>query len=148
MKMTSEKGVELIKEFEGLVLTAYPDPATGGDPWTIGYGHTGPDVKPGLKITGKQADELLHIDLTRFEMGVQNAVHVQLQQHEFDACVSLAFNIGLGNFNTSTLLKKLNEGDKEGASLQFIRWNKAAGKVMEGLTRRRRAEQLMFNGAE
>lgn len=143
---TSAEGRKLITSFEGLELNAYPDPATGGDPWTIGYGHTGAEVKKGLKYTKEQAEAVLISDLMRFERAVEAAVTVELQQWQFDACVSLCFNIGPGNFKSSTLVKKINQGDAAGAADQFLRWDKAAGKVMAGLTRRRKAERAMFLG--
>jgi lysozyme len=140
----SDAGIALIKEFEGLELTAYPDPATGGDPWTIGVGHTGPEVVPGLTITEEQADEYLREDLERFEQCVDAAVGQYVQQHEFDACVSLAFNVGCANFKSSTLVKMIRAGNLRGAADQFLRWNKANGKIMDGLTRRREAERDLF----
>jgi lysozyme len=143
----SERGLDLIKDFEGLVLKAYPDPATGGDPWTIGYGHTGPDVRPGMTITHEEADRLLEEDCLKFEKGVTELIKApRLLQHEFDALVSFAFNCGLGNLKESTLLKKLNAEDYIGAANEFQKWNKAAGKVMPGLTRRRQAEERLFRG--
>jgi lysozyme len=141
----SDAGIALIKQFEGCELKAYPDPATGGDPWTIGVGHTGADVKPGLVITDERAEELLRKDLEKFERAVEQAVgDALLEQQQFDACVSLAFNIGGANFRSSTLVSLLKEGDTDGAAQQFVRWNKAAGKVMAGLTRRREAERDLF----
>lgn len=139
----SDAGLALIKEFERLRLKAYPDPATGGDPWTIGVGHTGPDVYPGLVIDEAQADELLRQDIEKFERCVGIAVN-DLTQQQFDACVALAFNIGCGAFAQSTLARKLAEGDTSGAADQFLRWNRANGKVMAGLTRRRQAERALF----
>lgn len=140
---TSDNGIALIREFEGCRLEAYPDPATGGEPFTIGVGHTGSDVYPGLMITEEQADELLRRDLARFERCVDGLVD-HITQNQFDACVSLAFNIGCANFRTSTLCRKLREGDDIGAAQEFLRWNKANGRVMAGLTRRRQAEMNLF----
>lgn len=140
----SDAGLALIKEFEGLRLEAYPDPATGGDPWTIGYGSTGPDVVPGLVITEEEAEERLREDLETFEQCVETAVGPHVNDAEFSACVSLAFNIGCNNFRTSTLVKMIRAGNMQGAADQFVRWNKAAGKVMKGLTRRREAERALF----
>lgn len=142
---TSANGRDLIRLFEGEVLKAYPDPATGGDPWTIGVGHTGPEVKRGMVITKEQSDAILQKDLERFEKGVFAATG-PTTQNRFDAMVSLAFNIGLGNFNSSTLLKKHKAGEYGAAAEQFRRWNKAAGRVMAGLTRRRAAEEAMYRG--
>lgn len=145
---TSSNGIELMHYFESCVLTAYPDPATGGAPWTIGYGDTGPDVKPGLVITQAEADARFAKRLAReFEPGVLNALQQNPEQCQFDAMVCLAYNIGLGNFRSSTLLRKFNLGDTDAASAQFLVWNKAAGKVMLGLRRRRAAERALFEGA-
>ncbi|WP_115746948.1 lysozyme [Escherichia coli] len=142
---TSQNGINLIKHFEGLELHAYPDPGTGGAPWTIGYGTTS-GVKPGMVITEAEAEALLKKDLYKFETGVSKLVKVPLTQNEFDALVSFAYNVGLGNLAASTLLKKLNEGDHQGAADQFPRWNRGGGKVLPGLTRRREAERKMFLG--
>lgn len=143
---TGQDGVALIKHFEACVLKAYPDPATGGKPYTVGIGHTGPEVQLGETITQAEAEALLYSDLERFEKGVDSLVQREIAQHQFDALVSLAFNIGLGNLKTSTLLKKLNAFDDIGAQVQFLAWNRAAGKVMRGLQRRRKAEALVFSG--
>jgi lysozyme len=145
MKRTSEKGKALIKDFEGVVLKVYPDPATGGEPWTAGVGHTGPDVKPGMKVTREMADAWLAADLKKFEDVVNKAAPVATQD-QFDAMVSLCFNIGPGNFLKSTLLKKHKAGLYGGAADQFAVWNKAAGKIMAGLTRRRAAEARLYRG--
>lgn len=140
----SKEGLDLIKSFEGLSLKAYPDPGTGGAPWTIGYGHTGPDVSPGLVITEAKADELLRKDVARFEQGVRDLAGTHGTQHQFDALVSFAFNVGLENLRRSTLLRKHNEGDYSGAAAEFPKWNKAAGRVLTGLTRRREAEARLY----
>ena len=140
----SEAGMRLIKESEGCVLKAYPDPATGGEPWTIGYGHTGADVRPGKVIDQAEADRLLDEDVDLFERGVNRLVNVDLTQGQFDALVCFAFNLGLGALQQSTLLKLLNAGDYEGAAKQFGRWNRASGREMAGLTKRRQAESELF----
>ncbi|OQS37343.1 lysozyme [Chromobacterium haemolyticum] len=137
----SANGIKLIQQFEGLRLKAYQD-AVGV--WTIGYGHTGPNVTPGLVITQAQADALLARDLSRFETGVTRLVQVPLNQNQFDALVSFSYNLGLGSLQNSTLLRLLNQRDYAGAAAQFPRWNKAGGKVLPGLTRRRAAEQALF----
>ena len=142
----SDAGIALIKEFEGCKLTAYPDPATGGDPWTIGIGST-KDVYPGLIITEEQAVDRLRADLEATERCINNSVRGTITQNQFDSLVSLVFNIGCGNFGKSTLLRRLNQGDDDAAAEQFLVWNKAAGKVMAGLTRRREAEQELFQQA-
>lgn len=139
----TDAGIALIKSFEGLRLEAYPDPATGGDPWTIGYGST-LGVTPGMVITEEQAEERLRADLERFERCVEKAVGDYVNESEFSACVSLAFNIGCGAFEKSTLVRLIKAGDMDGAALQFRRWNKANGKPMAGLTRRREAERALF----
>lgn len=138
----SKAGIELIKQFEGLRLKAYPDPATGGAPWTIGVGHTG-GVRPGDVITEARADELLRQDLGRFESAVNRLCPITTQG-QFDALVSLTFNVGEDNLETSTLRRLHNAGDYAGAAAQFARWNRAAGKVMLGLTRRRAAEAQLY----
>lgn len=144
MMKISDAGIALIKSFEGLRLEAYPDPATGGDPWTIGYGHTG-EVTPGMVITESEAEELLRQDIVQFEMCVNGALQVPVTQGQFDALVSFAFNLGCGNLRRSTLLRKLNAGDVTGAAAEFAVWNRAAGRVMAGLTRRREAERELFS---
>lgn len=142
----TKPGLDLIKSFEGLSLKAYPDPATGGEPITIGYGHTG-GVKLGTVWTQAQADNALADDVSRFAEGVSSLIgSAPTTQAQFNAMVSLAYNVGLGNFGSSTLLKKHKAGDYAGAADQFSRWNRAAGKVMAGLTRRRDAEAKMYRG--
>ncbi len=142
---TSQRGIDLIKRYEGLSLTAYPDPATGGEPWTIGYGTTA-GVRPGMTISSARAEEMLHADLAQFETAVDRLVTVPLKQHQFDALVSFTYNLGEGNLRSSTLLKKLNAGDYAGAAAQFERWVTAAGKPLPGLVKRRAAERAMFEG--
>lgn len=141
---TSDAGITLVKSSEGLKLVAYKCPA---GIWTNGYGHTGPDVTPGMVITQAQADALLARDLERFETGVARLVKVPLNQNQFDALVCFSFNLGLGALQGSTLLRLLNAGDYAGAAAQFPRWNKAGGKELPGLTRRRAAEQSLFQAA-
>ena len=140
----SKNGLHLTEQFEGCRLTAYPDPGTGGDPWTIGYGHTGSDVHAGLTITQEQAEELLMKDVQKAANDVKAKVTTDITQEEFDALVDFVFNCGAGNFNGSTLLKKINAGDMEGASHEFEKWDMAAGKHMAGLLRRRHAEAQEF----
>ena len=139
----SQNCYDLIKNFEGCELEAYPDPATGGEPITIGYGHTG-GVKLGEVITQEQADEYLISDVKRFADAVNQMVTVPITQGEFDALCSFAFNLGIGNLRNSTLLRKLNSGNKDNAANQFLVWNMAGGRVMAGLTRRREAERTLF----
>ena len=145
--IVSKAGLALIKSFEGLLLKAYPDPATGGAPWTIGYGHTGPEVRKGLVWTQAQANNALADDVSRFADGVKALLDVApTTQGQFDAMVSLAYNVGIGNFSGSTLRKKHVAGDYAGAAAEFAKWNKAGGRVMAGLTRRRAAEAAMYRG--
>lgn len=140
----SDTGLELIKQFEGCKLVAYPDPASGGDPWTVGYGHTGPEVVPGLVITQEQADKFLRNDLERAERCVNNAVKGNITQNQFDALCDFVYNLGCGALGKSTLLRCINSGDDIVAAEEFGKWNRAAGKVMAGLTRRREAERDLF----
>lgn len=145
---TSDNGLNLIKKSEGFRGNAYPDPATGGKPYTVGHGTTvypsGMPVKLGDKVTQEQADAYLRNDVKKFEAAVSNAVKVKLTQGQFDALVSFTYNVGPANMASSTLIKKLNAGDVNGAADEFPRWNKAAGKVMAGLTARRAAERALF----
>lgn len=146
---TSEKGIELIKSFEGLRLTAYLCPANIP---TIGYGHTKTvtqsDVKNGKTITEEQATELLKRDLEEFENAVNDLVTTEIKQQEFDALVSFTYNLGKGAFASSTLRKLVNKRQFLSAANEFEKWNKARinGKltVLKGLTRRRKAEKELF----
>ncbi|MEQ9888851.1 lysozyme [Pectobacterium zantedeschiae] len=139
----SNKGIEKIKGYEGLSLIAYPDPGTGGRPWTIGYGHT-LGVQKGDVITLRQAELFLHEDLSPAYITIETNVKVTLTQGQFDALCSFIFNLGAGNFVKSTLLKKLNAGDIKGAADEFLRWNNAAGRILPGLDVRRASERNMF----
>lgn len=145
-RQISQRGVDLIKHFEGCYLTAYPDSV---QVWTIGYGHTGlvhrdGTVKKGRKITQAEAEELLRYDLRNFAKRVQDGTTVSLTDDQFAALVSFDFNTG--GFLKSTLRKKLNAGDYAGAAEEFLKWDKAGGKVLKGLTRRRRSERRLFLG--
>ena len=139
------KGISLIKEFEGLRLRAYDD---GVGVWTIGIGTirypNGKRVQKGDVITEAQAEEYLRHDLNTFEKVINDVVKVPLTQNQYDAIVSLTYNIGAAAFSRSTLLKRLNNKDYKGAADQFLVWNKAGGKVMRGLIRRREAERALF----
>lgn len=143
-KHINQEGFKLLTAFEGCELTAYDD---GGGVWTIGYGHTGGDVYEGLTISQTEAEELLRLDLEKFESYVEDAVEVQLNDNQFSALVCFCFNVGPGGFGDSTLLRLLNEGDYQGAANQFPVWNKVNGEPWLGLTRRRSAEQALFLGA-
>ena len=142
---TSDKGIAMIKQFEGCKLTAYQDSV---GVWTIGYGWTKPvDGKPiraGMTIKQETAERLLKTGLVSYESDVSRLVKVGLTQGQFDALVSFTYNLGARSLSTSTLLRKLNAGDYAGAANEFLRWNKAGGKVLNGLTRRREAERALF----
>jgi lysozyme len=139
---------DLIKRFEGCRLHAYPDPGTGGAPWTIGYGHTGADVHKGTVWTQEQADHALKQDVTAFGYGVWRLVReFKTNQHQFDALVSFAYNAGLRNLETSTLLKNHIGGNYEAAADQFARWVHAGHSVLPGLVKRREAEAELYRGA-
>ena len=136
--------IEHVKRLEGCKLVAYPDPGSrDGTPWTIGYGHTSDahmKVFKGLKITQAQADAALEYDLNETAAAVDAVVKVPLNENQFGALVSFAFNVGNEAFRTSTLLKKLNAGDYASVPAQMARWNKNDGKVMQGLVNRRASE--------
>ena len=134
------KAVELVKGFEGFSPKAYLCPA--GVP-TIGYGHTG-NVRPDDTITPEEAESLLEKDLAKFDAGIKKAVKVPLNENQLAALTSFAYNVGLGAFNNSTLVKQLNEGRYDLAADQLLRWTKAAGKELKGLVRRRAAERAVF----
>lgn len=138
MKMNN---TDLIKKWEGLRLEAYLP--TKDDVWTIGWGHT-LNVKQGMKITKEQAEEFFLKDIAWAEKAVNDSTKVVISQNMFDALVSLVFNIGATAFKKSTLLKKLNKGDYEGAADQFLVWNKQKGKVLNGLVKRRSEERDYF----
>lgn len=140
----SQKGIDLIVKFEGLRLNAYRCPA---GVLTIGVGHTGQDVHEGQTIIREQAYELLKQDLRRFDVSVNKLVRKELKQCEFDALVSLVFNIGTGNFAKSTLLKKINSNAKdEEIFREWRKWRLAGGRILAGLVKRREAEIQLFKG--
>jgi lysozyme len=150
IRRISSKGIELIKHFEGLHrvlpdgrIQSYKDVV---GVLTIGYGSTGRHVKEGMTITREEAEDLLLKDLDKFEKGVSKLVKVKLNQNQFDALVSFAFNVGVGALGRSTLIKRLNKGDYEGAADQLLKWTKAGNKIFEGLVRRRKAEKNLFEG--
>ena len=146
---TSTNGVQVMHYFERCVLTAYPDPGSSdGHPWTVGWGDTGPDVKPGTCISQDEADSRFARRLSReFEPGVMGGIQRTATQGQFDAMVCLAYNIGVHAFSGSTLLRKFNSGDILGAQSQFSVWNRSGGRPMLGLSRRRSAEAALFSGA-
>lgn len=182
---TSKQGLDLIQHFESCRLTAYPDPksplgeACGkvrlrlweyrqvpscwqdlpGEPWTIGWGHTGKDIVPGLVWTQEKADHTLVADVSDFEALVAEHVRVAVNQNEYDALVSIVMNVGPGGTTRdgivrlksgqpSTLLRLLNAGDYSGCAMQFIRWRSPGSTVEKGLRIRRTAETEMFNGKD
>jgi lysozyme len=159
-RATSEAGIALIHSFEGLAVLrtdgkveAYPDPGTGGAPWTIGWGSTGMDpfnggrIRKGTIWTRDQCNERFKQHLAQFEKTVRDGLGGKpANQAQFDAMVSLCYNIGPAAFGGSTLLRLHNAGDFDGAAKQFRRWNRAGGRVMNGLTRRREAEEKMYRG--
>lgn len=145
-RQINDAGLDLVKHFEGLYLKAYKDPV---GIWTIFYGHTGLQhrdgtVYPGRTGTRAEADQLLRYDMGQFEARVSSLVKVPLEDNQFAALVSFDFNTG--GLHRSTLLRKLNDGDYSGAADQFRAWNRAGGRVLAGLTRRRTAEAAMFRG--
>ncbi len=140
LRTINSAGLNLIKDFEGLRLSSYRD-AVGV--WTIGYGHTR-TAGPGQRITNEQATALLRQDVATFEKAVSQAVRVPITNNQFAALVSFAYNVGSGALNSSTLLRRLNAGDVSGAADEFLRWNRAGGQVLAGLTRRRVAERDLF----
>jgi len=142
---TSQKGLDLIKEFEGFRTDAYLCPA---NVLTIGYGHTSaagpPTVKKGMKVTRAKAEQILRDDLQTFENGVERAVKRKLTQGQFDALVSFAYNCGIGALQKSTLLKRVNAGDFDRVPAEFMKWTRAGGRELPGLVRRRRAEARLW----
>ncbi|EMY1485274.1 lysozyme, partial [Salmonella enterica subsp. enterica serovar Kisarawe] len=132
----------------GCRLKAYPDPKTGGAPWTIGYGWTGKvdgkPVTPDTVIAQETADRLLKTGLVSYERDVSRLVKVKLTQGQFDALVSFVYNLGARAFSGSTLLRKLNAGDYDGAAGEFMRWVSPGTEVEAGLRRRRQAERDLF----
>jgi GH24 family phage-related lysozyme (muramidase) len=146
----SDAGIDtMLKKFEGCKLKAYRCPA---GILTIGYGHTsaagGLEVTEGLAITQDEALELLHSDLKKYEDGVKNLVKVELTQNQFDVLVDFAYNAGLGNLKTSTLLKKVNAGDFDAVPDELMKWTKGGGKVLPGLVKRRQAEAVWWRAHE
>lgn len=131
---------ELIKQFEGLRLEAYLCPA---GIWTIGYGHTS-GVSPNSFITIQEADEYLHRDVATIEMQL-NKLNLSLRQCQWDAIVSFVFNVGIGNFKSSTLLAKIRINPDDNSIMdEFLRWVYANGKVMKGLQKRRLTEMKLY----
>ena len=140
----SQAGLDLIKKYEGCKLKSYQDSV---GLWTVGFGHligngkTKPDK---LIYTQEEVDGLLRTDLARFESGVSAYCTLPLTQGQFDSIVCFSYNLGLGTLSRSTLLKKLNAGDYDGASQEFLKYTKAGGVVLKGLVARRQAENQLF----
>ena len=137
----SEAGLALTRQFEGCSLQAYQDCA---GVWTIGYGHTGPDVTPGRAVSEFEAEALLRADVKEAVACVNRVVTVPIRQSHFDALVDFCFNVGVRAFTMSSLLRDLNQGRFEDASAQFGLWVRAGGKAVPGLAKRRAAETAMF----
>ena len=140
----STEGISLIKKFEGCELESYKCAA---GVWTIGFGSTH-NIEEGMNISKDRAEELLLEDIAEFEESVLESVDMPMSQHQFDALVSWTFNLGPSNLKASTMLKVLNSGNYEDVPEQIKRWNKAGGKVLDGLIRRREAEALLFSGED
>ena len=149
MQMSPGGIAALLKKFEGCKLTAYRCPA---GICTIGYGHTAsagaPPPRDGMTITQKQADDILSRDLTQYETAVHNMVQQPLNQHQFDVLVDFAYNAGIGNLKSSTLLKKVNAAQFNDVPAELMKWTKGGGKVLPGLVRRRQAESAWWSSGE
>lgn len=141
MKPTPKAAVDLVKQFEGRKLVAYKCPA---GIWTCGYGSTGPDIVQGVTWTIWQAEDRLKTDLVKFTKAVDAMVTVDLTDNQRAALISFSYNVGTGALKASTLLALLNQGKTDEAAEQFLKWNKANGRVMVGLTTRRAAEMELF----
>tara|TARA_R100000781_G_scaffold112477_1_gene79730 strand:- start:436 stop:927 length:492 start_codon:yes stop_codon:yes gene_type:complete len=136
----SEEGKSLIKKFEGCELKAYKCPA---GKWTIGFGHV-KNVKEGDEWSQSHAEHMLDVELEEYEGYINDMVDMQLNQNQFDALVAWIYNLGPSNFRTSTLRKKLTPETISEVPYEIKRWNKANGKTLDGLIRRREAESLLF----
>ena len=144
--ITSPAGADFIRAREQLRLTAYLDTVAEPPIWTIGYGQTGPGIHEGLVWTAEKADDEFRAGLRAREAALAPLLHCTVSQCQFDALMSLVWNIGLGAFEKSTLLSKLNTGDVRGAAREFTRWCRTGGKVVDGLLARRTAELVTFSG--
>jgi len=143
-----QAGIDLIEQWEGLENDAYPDPATGGEPYTIGIGHTSvagpPEVYLGQYITDEEAHEIFRRDVVQYEDTVNRCCPGPTSQHQFNAMVSLCYNIGPGNFDGSSVDKYHNDQNYPQAAESFLLWNKANGQVMQGLINRRESEKAHY----
>ncbi len=144
MEMDAD-GYALTKESEGLRLVAYPDPGTGGAPWTLGYGRAH-GIQPGQTCTEEEAAQWLIEDMAFANAAVNHLVTVDRTQGQHSACVDFCYNLGQGAFGGSTLLHKMNAGDFEGASAEFPKWVHAGNQVLPGLVKRRARERNLFDG--
>lgn len=148
MKMSTE-GKKVTKYFESLKLKAYPDPATGGKPWTIGYGHTGSDVYPGLVITQAKADALFEVDIAKAEVEVNKYGH-NLTQGQFDCLVDMVFNMGSGFIKPDNIKGDFDDFVASGNTAEMRKripqFRMASGKVMKGLVRRRASDLALWDG--
>lgn len=146
MQTISQNGVNLIKKWESLKLQSYPD---SKGVWTIGYGHTGRDVKKGQKITEEEAETLLMRDIAIIEKYLNKVIQVELTSNQFEALCSLIFNVGQGNFSKSKMLKLINSNKLSEAANEFYNWDKIVLKgkkvPLRGLTRRRKEEAALFS---
>lgn len=139
----SAQAFALIREFEGLRLKAYPDPGSGGAPWTIGYGHTGPEVRAGMSIALREAEEMLALDVKEAAKQVRSLTkESETTQQQFDALVSFEFNTG--KLHRSTLLQKHLAGERDAAARELHRWIYGSGRKLPGLVRRRAAEAALY----
>lgn len=147
----------ILRAFEGCKLASYPDPATGGAPWTCGWGACGPEIGPGLVWTQDRADARLAGDVAQREIAASRAITGPVTQRQFDAFVSIVYNVGSGTSERdgiirlksgqpSTLLRLLNAGDSQGCADEFLRWVSPGSNVVNGLKRRRTVEQAVFRG--
>jgi len=139
------QAISLIRKYEGLRLFAYGDPGTGGEPWTIGYGHTG-GVYKGDTISASEAERILELDLLKFGKGVESLIRspILLNDNQFSALISFSFNLGLERLRQSALLANLNSGNLEAAGKAFLHWTHAGGKELPGLVKRRKEESELF----
>lgn len=143
----SAAGLDLIRTHEGCVLVAYPDPGTGGHPWTIGYGHT-LGVRRGDVCSFQQAEKWLMEDVDLVEQCIERSVTATLTQGQFDALCSFVFNVGCPAFQSSRLLNFLNTGEPERAAAEFGKWVHSGQTILPGLVRRRRDEWALFTGED
>lgn len=138
----SQNCIALVKASESCRLTAYPDPGSGGDPWTIGWGSTGPDIRKGVVWTQSMADNRLMSDLNKLATAI--TVQAPCSQNQLDALVDFAYNEGIGNLFGSTLWRKHRSKDFKGAAVEFSKWDLADGHVMNGLITRREKERELY----